>query len=218
VGGYANMWVHTRGITKQVIFSSDKNSIVKARFIDKNKILLGILSNEAVLFDIKNKKEIFRVQLSESKFSDFALNADKSRAVFACESGVLNIIDTRDGKIIKQLEGANVDNVYKVGFNNGIISTAGQDRRAGIYDEKRAKSDYIKASFLVYATALSPSGKVVAFSMDEQNSITIFDTKSKTKIVKLRGHRSTLSSIIFMSEKIIFSSSDDNRIMVWKIK
>ena len=64
------------------------------------------------LFDIKNKQELYRIQLSESKFSDFALNKAKTQAVYSCESGVLNIIDTATGKVIKVLEGLNVDNVY----------------------------------------------------------------------------------------------------------
>jgi len=216
-GGYSNLWIHENNVTTQVINANDKKAAIKARFIDKEHILLGFLSNEAALFDVKSKKELFCVQLSESKFSDFALNEEKTQAVFSCESGVLNIIETKTGKVLKKLKGLNVDNVYKVDFKKGIVSGAGQDRRGSLYDADLGKGEYIEGSFLIYATSLSPSAKKVAFAMDEQNNITIFNTNSKSKIAELKGQKSTLNTIIFKDENTLFSSSDDNTVMMWKL-
>ncbi len=217
-GGYVNLWVHDNNITTQLLDASDKKAAIKARFINKDQILLGYLSNEAALFDIKSKKELYRVQLSESKFSDFALNEAKTKAVFSCESGVLNVIDTQTGKVIKILEGMNVDNVYKVDFKQGIVSAAGQDRRAALYDLLMGTGEYMEASFLIYATGLSPSAKRVAFAMDEKNNISIYTRSSKSKIAELQGQKSTLNNIIFKDENVLFSSSDDETVMMWKIK
>jgi WD40 repeat protein len=216
-GGYINLWIHENNVTTQLINATDKKAAIKARFIDKEHILLGFLSNEAALFDVKSKKELFRVQLSESKFSDFALNEEKSQAVFSCESGVLNVIDTKTGKLLKKLKGLNVDNVYKVDYKKGIISGAGQDRRGSLYDANSGKGEYIEGSFLIYATALSPSTKKVAFTMDEQNNITIFNTNTKSKLAELKGQKSTLNTIIFKDENVLFSSSDDNTVMMWNL-
>jgi WD40 repeat protein len=216
-GGYANLWIYKDNNLTQLISASDKKPAIKARFIDKEHILLGFLSNEASLFKIKSKKEVYLVQLNESKFSDFALSDDKSRAVFSCESGILNIIDTKTGKMTKELKGVNVDNIYKVDFKKDIISGAGQDRRASIYDVTTGKGEHIEGSFLIYATGLSPSTKKVAFAMDEQNNITIYNTQSKSEIAKLKGQKSTLNNIIFKDENIIFSSSDDSTILMWKL-
>ena len=217
-GGYANLWIHENNVTVQLIKAEDKKAAIKARFVDKSHILLGFLSNEAALFDIQSKKELFRVQLSESKFSDFALNAERSRAVFSCESGILNVIETKSGKILKELKGLNVDNVYKVDYKKGIVSGAGQDRRGSLYDVGTGKGEYIEGSFLIYATALSPSAAKVAFTMDEQNNITIFNTNTKAKIAELKGQKSTLNTIIFKDENTLFSSSDDNTVMMWKLQ
>ena len=216
-GGYSDLWIHENNVSTQVINASDKKAAIKARFINKEHILLGFLSNEAALFDVKSKKELFRVQLSESKFSDFALNEKKTQAVFSCESGVLNIIETKTGKVLKKLKGLNVDNVYKVDFKKGIVSGAGQDRRGSLYDADSGKGEYIEGSFLIYATALSPSAEKVAFTMDEQNNITIFNTNSKSKIAELKGQKSTLNTIIFKDENTLFSSSDDNTVMMWQL-
>ena len=216
-GGYANLWIEEKGVLTQLLGFEDKQAAIKARFITDEKILLGTLSNEAVLFDIVNKKEIFRVQLSESKFSDFALTLDRSQVVFACESGILNVIDTSSGEVLHVLKGQNVDNVYKVDFKQGIVSGAGQDRRASLYDVRSEKGEYIEGSFLIYATGFSPSAKRVAFALDEQNNITVFERASKRKIAELQGQKSTLNTILFKDENVLFSSSDDSTVMMWKI-
>jgi len=191
--------------------------LVKARFVDKNHILLGYLGNEAALFDIESKKERYRVQLSESKFSDFALNETKTHAAYGCESGVISVINVANGSILKELKGINLDNTYKVDFKQEIVSAAGQDRRGAFYDVETGKGDYIEGSFLIYATGLSPSARKVAFSMDEQNNITVFNRESKAKIAVLEGQKSTLNTIVFKDEEILFSTSDDNTVLMWKL-
>ncbi len=216
-GGYSNLWMHENNVTTQLVSADDKMAVIKVRFINKDQVLLGYLSNEAGLFDIKSKKEIYRVQLSESKFSDFTLNEAKTQAVFACESGVLNVIDTKTGEILKVLKSVNVDNVYKVDFKQGIVSGAGQDRRGALYDVMMGMGEYIEGSFLIYATGLSPSAKKVAFAMDEQNNISIYNRGTKTKVAELKGQKSTLNTIIFKDENVLFSSSDDNTVMMWQL-
>jgi len=217
-GGYANLFIHENGKTIKVIGPEDQKALIKARFIDKEHILLGYLSDEVSLYDFKTKKEKYRVQLSESKFSDFALNEEKNRAVFSCESGVLSVIDVQSGKVIKTLEGQNVDNVYKVDFKKGMVAAAGQDQRGALYNVKTGKGTYIKGSFLIYATGLSPSASKVAFAMDEKNNITIYDTFTKSKKAILKGQKSTLNVIIFKNENELFSASDDNTVMIWNTK
>jgi WD40 repeat protein len=216
-GGYSNLYIYDKNLT-QLLSAKDKEAIIKARFIDKNHILLGFLSNEVALLDISTKKELYRVQLSESKFSDFALNEDKSRVIFSCESGVLNLVDVKTGKVLKEIKGQNVDNVYRVDFKKDTITGAGQDRRGSIYDANSGKGSYITGDFLIYSTALTPSASKVAFSMDEKNNISIYNTSSKSKIAILKGQKSTLNVMIFKDENILFSASDDNTIMQWNIK
>jgi len=215
-GGYSNLFVYDKSL-KQILSAEDKKAIIKARFIDATHVLLGFLSNEVALLDIANKKELYRVQLSESKFSDFALNVDKSQVVFSCESGILNIVDVQSGKAIRELKGQNVDNVYKVDFKQGLVSGAGQDQRGALYVTSSGKGEYIKGTFLIYSTALSPSAKRVAYAMDEKNNISIYNTVTKSKIALLKGQKSTLNVILFQDENKLFSTSDDNIIMVWDL-
>ncbi len=218
IGGYVNIWLHENNSTRKLISHEEKKVITKIRFVDDNHILFGYLSDEAALYDIKNKKEIYRVQLSPSKFSDFALNNDRSRAAFGCESGVITVIDVKTGKTIIKLSGVNKDNTYKVDYKNGIVSGAGQDRIGSIYEVTTGKGDGIHGDFLIYATGLSPSADRVAFAMDEQNNIHIYKTSTKSKQYILKGQKSTLNSIVFIDEDTIVSASDDNTVMLWKLK
>ncbi len=217
-GGYANLFIHKDNKTELLIDHTAKKPVVKARFIDETHILLGYLGNEVSLYDMESKTELYRVQLSESKFSDFALNEDKSQVVFSCESGVLSVVDVKSGNVLKELEGQNVDNVYKVDFKGDTVSAAGQDRRGALYDAKSGKGSYIEGDFLIYATAISPSTKKVAFAMDEKNNISVYSTSSKSKIALLKGQKSTLNVIIFKDENVLFSASDDNTVMVWDLE
>ena len=216
-GGYSDLYLFKEGKISKLIGPEDKEAIIKARFIDETHILLGYLSDEVALLDTQSKKELYRTQLRESKFSDFMLNEEKTQAVFACESGILSVVDIKSGKVVTELEGQNVDNVYKVDYKSGLVSAAGQDRRGALYDVKSKKGSYIEGEFLIYATALSPSAKKVAFAMDEKNNISIYNTSSKSKIALLKGQKSTLNVIIFQDENRLFSASDDNSIMVWDL-
>jgi len=218
IGGYANIWMREQNTTTKLLSHEDKRSIVKIRFIDKEHILFGYLSNEAALFDITAKKELYRVQLIESKFSDFALNNDRTQAAFGCESGEITVIDTKTGKTLKILSGINKDNTYKVDFKNGMVSGAGQDRRGSLYDVATGKGEFVEGSFLIYATGLSPSAKRVAFAIDEQNNIAVYKSSTLSKQYLLKGQKSTLNAIVFIDEDTIVSGSDDDTVMVWKLK
>ena len=191
--------------------------IKKAKFIDNHKALLALISNEVILFDIDNKKIIYRKQLSESSFSDFSLDEDKKRAAVSCESGEIFYIDVSNGDIIKVFKGANVDNVYKVDIKKDKIVTAGQDRRLGIYDIDTGSHKHIQVEFLIYAAALSPDAKLAAFAMNEQNDIGIVDVESMQIIHILKGQNATLNTILFTENKHLFSASDDPFILEWRL-
>lgn len=216
-----------KGARRLHIFENDKLELIipytkklfiaKAKFLDKNTVLLGLLSNEIIAYDLVNKKEIFRVAVSQSKFSNFALNEDKSKVVIADESGDLKIHDTKNAKLLKELNGQNLDNIFQVDIKNKIIATAGQDRRVVIYDTKHHSSYHKMASFLIYSVGLSPSGKIVGFASDENNNVTLFNTSTKSKIGVYTDNKMTISNILFINEKEFFVASDDKKINYYKI-
>jgi WD40 repeat protein len=191
--------------------------VKKARFIDDNKILLGLLSNELILFNHQQKQVIYIVQISAYSFSDFCLNDDKSQVITADESGIIHLISTNDGKILNEYSGNNVDNIYKAVFQNGTIITGGQDRRIGIYHTALNDKYYIEGDFLVYSVGLSPDGSIGAFSASEDNDICLFNTHTKEIFLTLKGHNSTLTKIYFINNSKLITSCDDPDIFIWEI-
>lgn len=216
--GARELYINENNITTKVISGEAKLMMQKAKFIDDNHVFLGLLSNEIVLYDIKKKKSLYLIQLSQSKFSDFALNEDKTEAVIACESGINYLVNVKDGKVIKELKGGNKDNVFKVSFKNKKVSAAGQDRIGAVYDINSDDIEMFHAPFLIYATGLNSDASLVAYAFGIDNEIAIFNLGTNAKVYNLKGQKSTLNSIIFYDKETLYSGSDDKFIMKWSLK
>ena len=216
--GFSRLHVHKNNENILLIDHTDKLSIIKAKYIDQNTILLALLSNEIILYDIKKDINIYRVQVSGGKFSDFSLSEDRTKVIVTDESGEIHIHNTLNGIKIKTLKGQNLDNVFQLSYKNGVIATAGQDRRVAVYSTKTNSAYYKKSSFLVYSVGLSPSGNLVAFASDEKNNVTVFNRVTKSTVDKFSGNPMTLSNIVFIDENEFLVSSNSNFINLYKIK
>lgn len=195
------------------------NSVIKKIvLVSENIVLVGLVSSQIALFDIANNKTIYSVQISSSPFSDMALSADKKSAAIVGEAGVVYIIDVANGKIKAAHKNINLDNIYKIDYQNRMILTAGQDRKATLLGETGAVKARFDAEFLVYAVALSPSASKAAVATDEQNNISIFNTLTKSKIATAKGHNATLNRIVFLNETEFASCAEENKILIWGIK
>lgn len=216
-GGARTLNLIENGKISVLIEDKENLFINKAKFIDKNRILFALMSNELVLFDIATKKYIYQKQINPSHFSDFALNETRTLVASSCESGEITINDVATGAVKKVLKGGNLDNVYKVDFKKNRVLCAGQDRRGIVYDLNSGAYDRFDGSFLIYAGALSPEEKLGAFAFNEKNDIVIFNLATKSKLHTLEGQKSTLNTIVFANEKELVSGSDDTSIMIWRL-
>lgn len=224
--GFREVHIYDKGKKSTVISVEKKLYIAKARFIDENTIVFSLLGNQMYLYDLKEKKVIWKINVKakdadfNSTFADFTLNEDRTSAVIADESGDLKIVDIKKGEVVKILANKNLDKVFKVDYKNNKIITAGQDGRCVVYDLKN-NSDYFlreKHWFLIYGAGLSPSAKLGAFSSDEQNNVTVFKTSTKSKIYKLMNNPMTLTSILFISEDEVFITTDSSKFNYYKLK
>jgi len=216
--GSRELYINENGVTTKVITPKDKLTMNKAKFVDDSHVFIGLLSNEIILYDFNKKKQLYKKQLSQSKFSDFALNEKKDKAVISCESGINYLVDVKTGDVIRELKGGNKDNVFKVSFKNSKVSAGGQDRVGAVYDSSTGSYETYNAPFLIYATGLSKDATMVAFAFGVDNEIVIFDTSTNSKKYTLKGQKSTLNSIVFYDKETIFSGSDDKFIMKWSLK
>jgi len=213
--GFSQIFKYENNNLEKIIDAKDQKAILKAFWVDQNRIVFATLSNQFYLYDILNKKYIWQMQVSGSKFSDFVLNEKRDQLLVSDESGDLKLHNVKDGSFIKAYEGQNLDNVFQVDLKNGKIITAGQDMRTVIYDKN--SSYYKKARFLIYSAALSPSGKKAAYAKYENNDVQVFNAEYKNDIVKLTNNKMTITKILFINENEIFVSSDAKQVNYYKL-
>ena len=166
---------------------------------------------------ISSKKYNWEIQATESKFSNFALSEDKKTVISTDESGDLHLIDLKTGNIIKHFSGLNVDNVFQVDYKSGVIATAGQDRRCAVF-LKDGSRYYKNANFLIYSVGISPDGSIIGFANDEQNNVTIFNSKTKENLLRLVKNKATISNILFLNNNEVFVGCDTNELNYYKYK
>jgi len=204
--GYRNIFIYEDEKLEKIIDIDKKMYIQKAAFISSDLVFFGLLSNQIGLYDIKNKKQIYLIQVSPSSFSHFMVSADKKKIAHTDESGRVRVIDVKNGQLIREPKALNLDKVYQLDFKKGLILTAGQDRKAVIYDGYSSYS--LDFDFLLYACALSPKAKLGAVAYNEKNEVLIFDTKTQKYLYNLSAQEATLTQILFINEKELFLSSD----------
>jgi len=216
--GYRKIDIFQANKLSTVLPTSKKLYVAKAKFLNETTLLLALLSNDIISYNIKTQKYNWIVQASQSKFSNFVLSEDKSEVVVADESGNLHIYDTRDGTLLKTLSGQNLDNVFQVDYKNNIIATAGQDRRVVVYDLTSDSAYYKISKFLIYSVGISPNGKIIAYSSDENNNVTLFNTNTKATIGVYGGNKMIPVKILFINDNQFFVATDDRVINSYTVR
>ena len=213
--GYRNLWLYENNTLSLVFDIEQKYFIQKASFVDENRILFGLLSNQIGLYNLQTKKEEYLIQVSHSSFSHFKLSLDKQTFAATDESGIVRIFNSKSGSLIKELKALNLDRVYQVDYKNDVILTAGQDRKAVVY-LNNAEPYSLNFSFLLYSCALNENATLGALSYNEKNEVLIFDINTQKYLYNLTGQKATLTQILFISNNEVFASSDSEIINYWK--
>ncbi|MCX2717545.1 WD40 repeat domain-containing protein [Helicobacter sp. MIT 21-1697] len=206
----------------QVIFNTTAAPKRIIAFGD-NKLVIGFLSNEIGLFDMKNAQFVYMTHPSLAGFSDLCVNAP---FIFSTdESGSVSVIDSSNGKVLSKLDIINKDNNYQITSARDKILTASVDRQMGIYtftSNSKAKftltnATSIKSAFLIYAVGISPNAIWAAFSKNEQNDIGIIHLATQKEYFTLKGSTSLINSLIFYDENTLISGNDDKTFIIWKL-
>jgi len=217
--GFRNVSIFENGQSSEIFNAErDKLMIKKARWINQNTILLGLMSNDLILYDVGQRKVICELSISPYTFSDFSLTADKQFVFTADESGIVHKIKVGNCEINQEFTGINVDNIYQVDSKNRVVITAGQDRRVGVYNTIINDNYFLQKDFLVYSVGLNKDGSIGAYSATEDNKISIFNTTSQNERCVLSGHESVVTKMAFFDDHTLISAGDDQYLMIWKIE
>lgn len=204
--GFRNIYLYSNNSLNKLIDIKSNYLIQKAKFIDENHFVFALLSNQIGLYDIKENSLIYLTQIAYSSFSDFALSEDKKTLVTTDESGVVRLFDVKRGQVLKEFDAINLDRVYQLDYKNGVILTAGQDRKAVVFEYKSNKS--LHFDFLLYSCALSEDASFGAIAYNENNDVLIFDISSLRYLYNLTKQKGTLNAILFKGNNEVFVSSE----------
>lgn len=216
--GGRDIFISKNGILENIISSDERLFIAYAKFLDNNKIVYALLSNQIFIYDLINKKILKSNQVSQSSFSHFVLSSDKKSIFVADESGIISEFNTSNLEKIGQFKGQNVDRVFQVDFKENTILACGQDRRASIYYKNQKKPYYKSIDFLVYAGALDDKAKKAAISLNEDNDVLVFDVDTKEELFILKGNKALITSILFLDENSLVVASDDKKVNIYNLK
>jgi len=216
--GFSDVFLTDGNKKAKLIDSKTKHlTVKKAVFVDGGSVLMGMLSNEIGLFDIKKQKFDYLTQISPYAFSDFDLSDDKSKVYSSDESGIVHCLNVSDGKINPDFESVNVDNVYQIDFSSNIIVTAGKDRRLGVYEIISKNSFYLESDFLILSLGLSGDGKTVAFMSGENGQFSLLDIESRSILFNGKHGDSPLSAIMFFGENRLITANEQSMLTIWKL-
>ena len=193
-----------------------KDTLMKASFLGNDKVFFALLSDEAMLYDLKTKKSIYKTQIGNYVFSTYAIDKKRKLAVFGDESGALKLINLKNGKKIREIKGFNKDKTISADLHKDLVINGSADMRIGIYSLNGALKTSLKVKFLPYGTTLSPDNTKFATQYDEKNNIAIYSIYGKL-IDKLKAHTMTLNGIKFLDNNTIISYSPAE-IIIWKLK
>ncbi len=194
-----------------------KETLMKARFINNDKIFFGLLSDEVTLYDLKKKKFLYRVQADSYVFSTFALNDTKTKAAIGDESGSVKIVDVNNGKVLAKIMGFNKDKTLSLDFVKNYVINGSSDKRVAIYNiDTKSSVVELTANFLPYSVALSPNLKTFALQYDENNDIRVYNMNNKPLFV-LKGHTMPLNGIYYITDDKILSFST-GEVIIWNLK
>lgn len=218
VGGEdGSLYVSQSGKLVKTGFST-RSVIKKVAVVSENLVIIGLVSSQAILYDISKNKTVYATQIGSSPLSDLALSDDKKTAAIGGEAGTVYLLDVASGKIKKAYKNVNLDNIYKIDYHLGVVITAGQDRKATVITDNGMLKARIEGEFLVYAAALSPSASKAAVATKEDNDIEVFGVNPNTKIALAKGLSSTPNRIVFLNESEFAACGDENKILIWGIK
>jgi WD40 repeat protein len=215
--GFRDVYIYNTSLNKIIDAGKDKMMVREARFVNASTILLGLTSDELILFDLKNNSIVYRKQISHYTFDDMVLNEDRTKVLTSDESGIIQMFNISNGELVKTYKGNNVDNVFQIDCKNRVMIGGGQDRRLAIYDDNLDSQYYIQGDFLIYSVGLSPSGKIGAYAANEDNDVLVFDVASQEVLYTLKGSVSTLTRIMFYSENELITSCESDEILFWKL-
>jgi len=216
LSGYHELYLYENKKLIKLIDASQYFSLKKVKFINEKSAIIAFMSNELMLYDLENRKIVYKKLYNLASLSDIVLDEKREYVFTSDETPQISKIDILTGKIVQKFFKANKRDIFSIDYKNGKLLSGGKDRRVILY-ETPEKYTMTKGDFFIYDVALTPDAKKAAFVKNEENDISIIDTVNMEEIMLLKGHKQTIIKIDFHTSNELISADEDDRLMFWRL-
>jgi WD40 repeat protein len=215
--GWREFYLYENKKLTKLLDESQKFSLKEVKFIDPDTAIIGLMSNELILYDLKNRKIIYHKLLNQASLSDIVLDENRKYLYTSDETPLIYKIDVRNGKIVQKYYKANKRDIFSIDYKSGILLSGGKDRRVILY-KTPSKYSMTKGEFFIYEVALNPHATLAAFVKNESDEISVIDTNDLKERYLLKGHKQTIIKIEFQSNNELITADEDDRLFFWRLK
>ena len=218
--GYSELFIYKDGKKENVLDKSKMMYAKAAKFVDKTKAVLALMSDEVVLYDLVNKKVLIRKRVGEYFYSTSAI--DKNRKYFAVgdEGGEVIVIDTSSLNKVKLFKDVNKDKILSIFINkNLVVAGSRADKTFAIYNIDTAKYKTIKnPKFFIYVVGLSSDNSLAVYGDNEKYILKGIDTQTLNLKYRFIGHKNIVNVIRFIDNNSMITGSETGELIIWRLK
>ncbi len=194
----------------------------------KNKNVIALDgSGNILLIDPSSFDLVKRIKLLDGKLRALEFHSSGGHALVGASDGCIYVFSIPDWQLIKKIEAHKPDfSVYTLKYipSSGLLISGSRDAHLNIYDPA---SDYKQVdsipghNYAIYSIAFSPEGSLFA-TASRDKSIKIWNTDTLQVAHKIyanntEGHKNSVNTLLWHSDGMLISGSDDRSIMAWSL-
>ena len=218
--GYSELFIYFNG-KKEIVLDKSKMLYAKAaKFVDENRAILVLMSDEVVLYDINKREIIKRKRAGEYFYSSSAMEKERKYFAIGDEGGEVIIVDTKTLDNVKLFKDINKDKILSIFINKDLVVAGSRaDKTFALYNIKTGKVKTIKnPNFFIYVVGLSINNKLAIYGDNEKFILKGIDTATYELKYRFIGHKHIVNVIRFLDEKTMISGSETGEIIKWRLK
>ncbi|BAF70908.1 WD40 repeat domain-containing protein [Nitratiruptor sp. SB155-2] len=217
--GYAELFFVQNGKVAKVLDKSLGLYAKAAKFVDMDHAVLTLMSDEVVLYDIKNHTIVKRAKAGEYFYSAMAIDKKRANVAIGDEGGEVIVVDAKTLQRKKLIKDVNKDKILSIDINEGVIAAGSRaDKTLAIYYWKENRHKKIQnPDFFIYVVGLSPKNRFVVYGDNEKYNLKVLNMNQMQVVYRLVGHKNIVNVVRFADEKTVFTGSETGEIKKWRL-
>ncbi len=201
----------SRRLLKSITIEGIENILV-VRFLDPNRILLGLMDGTVRLIRWQENQELYRSKIELDPINNIQLSEDHQTMAITSATSSIKIALTKNGSVIKELE-KHTDTIYGLVFaGNNTLFSGSKDKSLLKWNIKTGRSTVLfKSDFYINSVAWNGKTEIAFHLPDYQIGIMKLSNKKVTHV--LSGHSSFVNTLFFLGPDLLMSSGNDARVI-----